>query len=128
MVRVLTNDPRDPSSIPGQVIPKTKKHLRPPCLSVSISRYRSRVSGAIQGKEWYPPLHFGVEAVEKRSLRVLLKKITHTHTHTLFNKLKCIYGYIEQTPFSFKLGKSRFYITYLTEIICALFLVSLDIE
>ena len=32
-------------------------YLMPPCLTLSIIMYGSRVSGAIQGKEWCPPLH-----------------------------------------------------------------------
>ena len=42
-----------------------KWHLMPPCLKLSIIRYGSRVSGAIQGKELRPSLHHGVVAIEK---------------------------------------------------------------
>ena len=38
-----------------------------PCLILSISRYGSRVSGAIKGKEQCPPLHLGVVDIEKRA-------------------------------------------------------------
>ena len=42
----------DQGSIPGQVIPKTQKwYLMPPCLTLNIISYGSRVNGAIQGKE-----------------------------------------------------------------------------
>ena len=38
MVRVFTNSPGDLGSIPGRVIPKTKKkwYLMPPCLTLNI--------------------------------------------------------------------------------------------
>ena len=36
-----------------------------PCLTLSIIRYESRVSGAIQGKELRCPLYLGVVAIEK---------------------------------------------------------------
>ena len=50
--RVFTNDLRDRGSIPGRVKPKIKKwNLVLPCLTVSIIRYGSRVSGIIQRKE-----------------------------------------------------------------------------
>ena len=48
MVRVFTNGREDWNSIPDQVIPKTQKwYLMPPCLTLSIIKYGSRVSGAI---------------------------------------------------------------------------------
>ena len=37
----------------------------PPCLTFSIMRYGSRVSGAIPGKKLHPLLHFGVVANEE---------------------------------------------------------------
>ena len=47
MVRVFTNSPRDQSSIPSRVIPKTQKlYWIPPCLTLSIMRYGSRVKGS----------------------------------------------------------------------------------
>ena len=49
---MLANDPGDWGSMPGRVIPKAQKwYLMPTCLTISIIRYGSRVSGAIQGKE-----------------------------------------------------------------------------
>ena len=63
IVRVFINSSGDRGSIP----PKTKKwNLMFPCLTISIIRHVSRVSGATQGKEKCPPQHFGVEAIEKR--------------------------------------------------------------
>ena len=41
----------------------------PPFLKLSIIRYGLRVSGAIQGKEYHPPLHLSVVAIEKGALR-----------------------------------------------------------
>ena len=44
MVRVFVNGPGNLGSIPGRVIPKTQKwYLIPPCLTLSIIRYGSRV-------------------------------------------------------------------------------------
>ena len=34
-------------------------------LTLSIIRYKSRISGAIQGKEWHSLLHLGVVSIEK---------------------------------------------------------------
>ena len=45
MVREFTIGPGDQGSIQGRVIPKT-----PPCLTLSIIRYGSRISGANLGK------------------------------------------------------------------------------
>ena len=42
-----------------------KWYLIPPCLTLSIIRYVSRLRGAIRGKEENPPLKFGVVAIEK---------------------------------------------------------------
>ena len=57
MVSVLVNGLGDRGSFPGQ---DSKK-----CLTLSIIRYASRVSGRIQGKELHPPLNLGVVAIEK---------------------------------------------------------------
>ena len=40
----------------------------PPCLILSIIKYRLRVSGTIQVKEQCPPLHLGEVAIEKGAL------------------------------------------------------------
>ena len=45
MIRMCANDPADQGSIQSRVIPKTQKMvLDPPCLTLSIIRYGSRVS------------------------------------------------------------------------------------
>ena len=52
VVKVFAIGLGDWGSIPGQVITKTQKwYLMVPCLTFSIIKYRSRVSGGIQGKE-----------------------------------------------------------------------------
>ena len=51
-VRVFANGSGDLGSIPGRVIPKTKKwYLMPPCLTLRIIRYGSRVNWSNPGKE-----------------------------------------------------------------------------
>ena len=42
-----------------------KWYLMPPCLTLSIIRYGSRVSGAIQGKELHLTPYLSVVAIEK---------------------------------------------------------------
>ena len=56
-VRVFANGPGDLGSIPGRVIPKTQKMVldasllnMPPCLTLSIIRYGSRVKWSNPGK------------------------------------------------------------------------------
>ena len=56
----------------------------PPCLILSIIRYVSTVSGAIQGKEYRPPLHLRVVAIEKGDVgSVNLKK---TYIRSIWKK------------------------------------------
>ena len=55
MVRMFANGPGDLGSIPGRVIPKTKKwFLMSLCLTVSIIRYVSRVKWNNPGKGVVP--------------------------------------------------------------------------
>ena len=64
--QVFTNGLEDQGSTPGQVMPKTQKwYFMPPCLTLSIIGYGSRVSKAILGKELHYPQHLGVVAIEK---------------------------------------------------------------
>ena len=51
-----------------------KWYLMPPYLTFSIIRYKLRVSGEIQGKEFRSLLHFGVVAIEKGAFRITLDK------------------------------------------------------
>ena len=59
-VSVFANRPGDLGSIPGRVIPKTQKwYLMPPCLTLSIIRYGSRVKWSNPGKGVAPsPTHW----------------------------------------------------------------------
>ena len=56
MSSVFTHGPEDLGSIPGRVLPKTFKkwYLIPPCLTLSIIRYVSRVKWSNPGKEVVP--------------------------------------------------------------------------
>ena len=74
MVRVFTNGPRDHGSISGRVIPKTLKnwHLIPPCLTLSITRYVSRVKWRYPGKGVEPSPTPRCSSNWKGSLRVPL--------------------------------------------------------
>ena len=68
MVRMFAYSPGNWVSLSDQVITKTKKwYLMPLCLILSIIRYVSRVSEAIQGKAWRLLLLLGVVAIEKRA-------------------------------------------------------------
>ena len=59
VVRVFTNGLGDLGSIPGRVIPKTKKkwYLVPSCLTLSIIRYRSRVKWSDPEKGKHLAIH-----------------------------------------------------------------------
>ena len=64
--RVFANDPGDLGSIPGHVIPKTLKMVLDTSL-LNTQQYKVRIKDKVQqsqGKEWFPPLHFGVVAIE----------------------------------------------------------------
>ena len=65
MVRVITNSTGNRGSVLGKVIPKTKKVVFDISLTLSTIRYGSKVSGALQKKDYHPPSHFSVVAIEK---------------------------------------------------------------
>ena len=65
---VFTNGPGDWSSIPRRVIPKTQK--MPPCLTLSIMRYGSRVKWSILGNGVAPSPTPRCSSYQKGSLRV----------------------------------------------------------
>ena len=71
---MLTSGPRDRGSIPGRVIPQTFKkwYLIPPCLTLSIIKYISRVkwSNSVKGVESSPTSR--CSGYWKGSLRVAL--------------------------------------------------------
>ena len=67
MVRVFTNGLGDLSSIPGRVIPKTKKMVLDAIL-LKTPHYKVRIKGKVeQSRERISavPLHLGVVAIEK---------------------------------------------------------------
>ena len=72
--RVFANGPGDRGSIPGRVIPKTLKkwYLIPPCLTLSIIRYVSRVKWSNPGKGVVPSPTLWCSSYCKRSLQVAL--------------------------------------------------------
>ena len=73
MVRVFANGSGDRGSIQGRVIPKTQKwYLSPPCLTLSIIRYGSRVSRAILGEGVVLSPTPRCSSYRKGSLRVTL--------------------------------------------------------
>ena len=96
MVRVFTNGPGDHGSIPGRVIPKIKKwYLVPPCLTLSIVRYGSRVKWVNPGKGVAPSLTSRCSSYRKGNLWVTLDygcqlylhiKIHHRFSLTLCSK------------------------------------------
>ena len=72
-VRVFANGPGDLGSIPGRVIPKTLKwYLIPPCLTLSIIRYGSRVKWSNPGNGVAPSPTPWCSSYRKGSLRVTL--------------------------------------------------------
>ena len=76
-VRVFANGPGDLGSIPGRVIPKTLKkwNLIPPCLTLSIIRYGSRVKWSNPGNGVAPSPTPWCSSYRKGSLRVTLDYI-----------------------------------------------------
>ena len=73
MIRVFANGPGDLGSIPVRVIPKTKKwYLMPPCLTLGIIRYGSRVKRSNPGKGVAPSPTPWCCSYRKGSLRVTL--------------------------------------------------------
>ena len=66
MVRVFANDPGDPSSIPGRVIPKTQKMVLDPTL-LNTQHYKVKIKGKVAPS---PTLWCG--SYQKGSLQVTL--------------------------------------------------------
>ena len=89
--KLFVNNPEDRSSIPGQVIPKTKKrYLIPFCLKLTIIRYGSRVSGAIQGKELRRPLHLGVVAIKREPSGRPLRSANLLYTNAFYRRVNTV--------------------------------------
>ena len=73
MLWVFTNGPVDMGSIPGESYQRLKKwYLIPPCLTLSIIRYGSRVKWSNQGKGIAPPPIPQCSSYWKGSLHVTL--------------------------------------------------------
>ena len=75
---MFANGPGHRSSIPGRVIPKTQKMVLDAALT-NTQHYKVRIksSGAIQGTEKRPPLHFGEVAIEMGSFESPSIKLTN---------------------------------------------------
>ena len=58
-----------------------KLYLMPPYLTLSIIRFRSRASGAIQGKELCLLLHLDIVAIEKGAFRLPLTMLGQCFYH-----------------------------------------------
>ena len=72
-VRMFANGPGYLGSIPGRVIPKTQKwYLMPPCLILSIIRYRSEIKWSNPGKGVAPSSTPWCSSYRKGSLQVTL--------------------------------------------------------
>ena len=70
---MFANGPGDQGPIPGQVTPKSQKcYLIPPCLTLSIIRYKSRVKWCNPGKRVLPSPTSRCCSYWKGSLRVAL--------------------------------------------------------
>ena len=71
MSRVFANGPVDWGLIPGEVVPKTQTlYLKPPCWTLSIIRYGSRVKWSNPEKGIEPSLTYLCSSYWKGSLRV----------------------------------------------------------
>ena len=70
-------------------MPKTQKMvLDATCLILSIIRYESRVKWNNPGKEYRPPLHFGVVANEKGAFGSTSTKVANSNFFTLYMYIK----------------------------------------
>ena len=86
IVRAFANGPEDLGSIQ-----RFKKwYLIPPCLTLSIIRYRSNVKWSNPGKRVVPATHLGVVAIEKGTFESLSTSVTNfTYFYLLLSKAKC---------------------------------------
>ena len=83
MVSVFANGPKIRGKSQVESNQRFKKwYLMPTCLTL-----RSRVSGAIPGLEWHPPLNLSVVATEKgefRSPSTMVGQLIYTSTHMVY--------------------------------------------
>ena len=88
MVRVFTHGLENLVSILGRVIPTTQKlYLMLPCLTLSITSYRSMIKRAILGKELIPTLRLWFPSYWKWSLRFALNYGWPTYLYMSVQKL-----------------------------------------
>ena len=78
MSRVFANGLGDQGSIPGRVIPKTKKMVLDAAL-LSTQDYKLRIKGKVE----CPLLHLEVIAIEKGAFRSLPTKVANFTVHIL---------------------------------------------
>ena len=87
IVRVFANGSGDLGSIPGRIIPKTQKwYLMPPCLTLRIVSYQSRVKWGNPGKEVAPSPKPCCSSYRKGSLRFTLDNCCYFYFNFTFNK------------------------------------------
>ena len=67
MCLVYTNNPEDTGSVPGRVIPKTQIMVFDALLNTQHYKVQTRICGPIPEKEYCPPLHLCVVAIENRA-------------------------------------------------------------
>ena len=60
----------------------------PTSLTLRIIRYRLMVSGAIQGKEYRPPLHLSVVAIQKGAFGLPSTNVSQDHIGSIILELK----------------------------------------
>ena len=70
VVRVFAKGPADLGSIPGRVIPKTKKRVLDSSL-LNIQQVEIKCKGEQSRERSSAPLHFGVVAIEKGAFWLL---------------------------------------------------------
>ena len=88
MVRVLTNGLGDLGSISVWVIPKTQKwYLMPPCLTLSIIRYGSRLKLVNPRKGVAPSSTPWCSSYQNRSLQVTLDYVRQLYLLLFYSKL-----------------------------------------
>ena len=83
MVIVFADGPGDWGSIPGQVIPKTKKKKVLDASLLNTQYYKVQIKGKVeQSRERSNVLHLGVVAIEKEDLgspSTTVANFTHSH-------------------------------------------------
>ena len=92
MRRVYTNGPGGQGSYQ-----RLKKcYLMPPCLALSIMRFR--INDKVKGMELCPPLHHGVVAIEKGAFGSPSTKVTNLLKRELFTLSENEITFFSETP------------------------------